>query len=57
MGVFICEDQTKMRVSKKLISVMFTAGLNIVIGHHEDEQKQSCLIVRDFKIVTILQLI
>ena len=57
MRVFICENQTKMRVSKKLIDVMFTADLNIVIGHCEGEQKQSHLIVRDFKIVTVLQLI
>jgi len=56
-GVFICGNQTKMRVSKELVSVMFTAGLNIVIDHCEDEQKQSRLVVRDFKIVTVLQLI
>ena len=57
MKIFIHEGQTKMRVSKKLVDVMFTADLNIVIGHCEDEQKQSRLIVRDFKIVTVLQLI
>ena len=54
MGIFICGGQTKMRVSKGLVGVMFVTDLNIVIDHHEDEQKQSHLIVRDFKIVTIL---
>ena len=57
MKVFICGGQMKMRVSKGLVGVMFTAGLNVVIGHCEDEQKQSCLVVRDFKIVTVLWLI
>ena len=56
-GVFIHGGQTKMRVSKGLVGVMFTADLNVVIGHREGEQKQSCLVVRDFKIVTVLWLI
>ena len=57
MEIFIHESQTKMRVSKELISVMFITDLNIVIDHCEGKQKQSCLVVQDFKIVTVLQLI
>ena len=57
MKIFIHEGQTKMRVSKKLVDVMFTADLNIVIDHHEGEQKQSHLVVVNFKIVTVLWLI